>query len=63
MIRTLLIIVLGGLLAWLILHLSRTLKEVMPGQTREQSPSLKDRKIIDAEFEDVTEGEKDREGE
>jgi len=59
MIRTLLIIVLGGLLAWLILHLSRTLKEVMPGQQREQSSPLNDKKIIDAEFEDMTEGEKD----
>ncbi len=58
MIRTLLIIVLGGLLAWLILHLSRTLKEVMPGQPREQSSPLNEKKIIDAEFEDVNEGEK-----
>ena len=53
--RSLLIILLGGLLVWLILRLSRTLKEFMPGELRKKSSPLGNKKIIDAEFEDVTE--------
>ncbi len=34
--RYLVIIVLGGLLAWLILHLIETVKQIMPGD--EQTP-------------------------
>lgn len=54
MFRSLLIIILGGVLAWLILRLRRTLKEVVPGESRKRPSPLGDKKIIDAEFEDVT---------
>ena len=53
--RSLLIILLGVLLVWLILRLSRTIKEVLPGESRKRSSPLSNKKIIDAEFEDVTE--------
>ena len=53
--RSLLIIILGGLLVWLILRLSRTLKEFMPGEHRKKPSPLGNKKIIDAEFEDITE--------
>ncbi len=53
--RSLLIILLGGLLVWLILRLSRTLKEFMPGEPRKKPSPLGNKKIIDAEFEDITE--------
>ncbi|MFC1543598.1 hypothetical protein ACFL4K_03555 [Candidatus Neomarinimicrobiota bacterium] len=55
--RSLLIIILGGLLVWLILRLSRTVKDVMPGKPREQSSPISDTKIIDAEFEEVNKEE------
>ena len=54
MLRSLLVILLGGVLAWLILRLSRTLKEVVPGEDRRRPSPLGGKKIIDAEFEDVT---------
>lgn len=52
--RSLLIILLGGILVWLIFRLGRTVREVMPGESRKQTSPLGDKKIIDAEFEDVT---------
>lgn len=60
MLRSLLIILLGVVLVWLILRLSRTLKEVMPGKPRKNSSPLGNKKIIDAEFEDVTEEDETR---
>lgn len=53
--RSLLLILLGVLLVWLIFRLSRTLREVLPGEPRKRSSLLGNKKIIDAEFEDVTE--------
>jgi hypothetical protein len=53
--RSLLIILLGVVLVWLILRLSRTLKEFMPGESRKKPSPLGNKKIIDAEFEDITE--------
>jgi uncharacterized transporter YbjL len=55
MFRSLIIIILGGVLAWLILRLSRTLKEGSIGGSKAESPPLDSGKIIDAEFEDVGE--------
>jgi len=40
---------------WLILRLSQTLKGFMPGEPRKKPSQLGNKKIIDAEFEDVTE--------
>ena len=55
--RSLVIIVLGGLLAWLILHLIQTVKQIMPGDQVSTDNSFKsDTEIIDADFEEV-EGE------
>jgi hypothetical protein len=45
---------------WLILRLSRTIKEVLPGKPRKSSSPLGNNKIIDAEFEDVTEEDETR---
>ncbi len=59
--RSLLIILLGGLLVWLILRLSSTLKEFMPGEPRKKPSPLGSKKIIDAEFEDITEEDKTKE--
>ncbi len=59
--RSLLIILLGGLLVWLILRLSRTLKNFMPGEPRKKPSPLGNNKIIDAEFEDVTEEDETKE--
>ena len=59
MFRSLLIVFLGGLLAWLILRLVRTVREVMPGTGDESaSATPPDEKIIDAEFEEIDNGEK-----
>ncbi|MFB0515624.1 MAG: hypothetical protein ACETWG_03360 [Candidatus Neomarinimicrobiota bacterium] len=60
MFRSLLIILLGGLVIWLIFRLTRTLKEVLPGESRKRPSALEDRKIIDAEFEDVTKEESEK---
>ena len=61
MFRSLLIIILGGLLAWLILRLIRTVGEIMPGEPTKSASSVRHEKIIDAEFEDVESDEGDRE--
>lgn len=56
MLRSILIIVLGGLLMWLILRLSRTLQDSVPrqGKAADAPPTpLENDKIIDAEFEDI----------
>ena len=55
MFRSLLIIILGGLLMWLILRLSRTLQDAVPrrGESDKSSTPLEKDKIIDAEFEDI----------
>ncbi|UCH63837.1 MAG: hypothetical protein JSU77_05175 [Fidelibacterota bacterium] len=53
--RSILIILLAGLLVWLILRLSRTMKDFMPGEPRKKPSPLGNKKIIDAEFEDVAE--------
>ncbi len=57
MLRSLFIIFLGVVLVWLIFRLSRTLKEVMPGETPKRPSPLGGKKIIDAEFEDVNKEE------
>ena len=57
MLRSLLILILGGVLAWLIFRLTRTLREVMPpNEERKPASPLGGKKIIDAEFEDVDKG-------
>ncbi len=57
--RSLVIIVLGGLLAWLILHLIETVKQIMPGDQKTPDKSFKpDAEIIDADFEEVEEKKK-----
>jgi hypothetical protein len=55
MFRSLLIIILGGLLMWLILRLSRTLQDAVPrrGEADKSPTPLENDKIIDAEFEDI----------
>jgi len=57
--RSLVIIVLGGLLAWLILHLIETVKQIMPGDQKAPDKSYKpDTEIIDADFEEVEDKKK-----
>ncbi|MFC1481486.1 hypothetical protein ACFL6E_04475 [Candidatus Neomarinimicrobiota bacterium] len=57
--RSLVIIVLGGLLAWLILHLIETVKQIMPGDQNSVDKSYKsDSEIIDADFEEVEDKKK-----
>lgn len=52
--RVFVIVVLGGLLAWLILHLVETVKQIMPGDQDAADKSYKsDSDIIDADFEEV----------
>lgn len=52
--RAIVIIVLGGLLGWLILHLVETVKQIMPGDQDAPEKSYKtDSDIIDADFEEV----------
>ncbi len=46
---------------WLILRLSQTLKGFMPGEPRKKPSPLGNNKIIDAEFEDVTEEDETKE--
>ncbi|UCH10914.1 MAG: hypothetical protein JSU61_03240 [Fidelibacterota bacterium] len=56
MFRSLLVIILGGVLAWLIMRLTRTLKEgPMVRESKREATPLGGKKIIDAEFEDVDE--------
>jgi hypothetical protein len=57
MLRSLLIIILGGLLMWLILRLSRTLQDAVPrrGTAEDGRAPLENDKIIEAEFEDIKE--------
>ncbi|UCD38533.1 MAG: hypothetical protein JSW54_03385, partial [Fidelibacterota bacterium] len=59
MFRSVLIIILGAVLAWLILRLTRTVKDVLPGESKRRPSPLGGKKIIDAEFEDVTEEEEE----
>ena len=57
--RSLVIIVLGGLLAWLILHLIETVKQIMPGDQKTPDKIYKpDSEIIDADFEEVEDKKK-----
>lgn len=60
MFRSLLIIILGGALAWLILHLIRTLRQIMPGEPPKPATPIPNEKIIDAEFEDVERDDEDQ---
>jgi len=56
MFRSLLILFLGGLLAWLVLKLVQTIQIMMPrGENvrKKSSLPLGGKKIIDAEFEDL----------
>ncbi|MCH7858299.1 MAG: hypothetical protein IID14_01205 [Candidatus Marinimicrobia bacterium] len=62
MFRSLLIIILGGVLAWLILHLIRTVRQVMPGEPAKPADPFQNEKIIDAEFEDVEQDDEDQGG-
>ena len=62
MIRSLLILILGGALAWLILHLIRTVRQIMPGEPDRTTAPIENQKIIDAEFEDVERDDEDQEG-
>ena len=55
MFRSLLVIILGGVLAWLILRLTRTIKEGPQGESKADASTLGNKRIIDAEFEDVDE--------
>jgi len=55
MLRSLMIIILGGAIAWMVLRLSRTMRQIMPGDKQETPPPFKDDQIIDAEFEDLEE--------
>ena len=59
--RSMLIIILGGVLAWLILRLIRTVRQIMPREPSRPSVPIQSEKIIDAEFEDVEpdDGEQD----
>ncbi len=52
--RSLLVLLLAVAIGWLVLRLLRTLGQIMPGQSRKRAEPKVDRKIIDAEFEDVT---------
>ncbi|MEE9465538.1 MAG: hypothetical protein V3W14_08220 [Candidatus Neomarinimicrobiota bacterium] len=49
------IIILGGAIAWMILRLLRTMRQIMPGDKQKTPPPFKDDQIIDAEFEDLEE--------
>ena len=62
MFRSLLIIILGGALAWLILHIIRTVRQIMPGEPGRPAAPIQNEKIIDAEFEDVERDDEDQEG-
>lgn len=56
MFRSLLILILGGLLAWLVLKLVQTIQIMMPRDEnvrKKSSSPLGGKKIIDAEFEDL----------
>lgn len=53
MMRSLLIIILGGAIAWLVLQLIRTVKSIAPGKSEGPDDLVSNGKIIDAEFEDV----------
>ncbi len=55
MLRSLMIIILGGAIAWMVLRLSKTMRQIMPGDTKKPPPPFKDDQIIDAEFEDLDE--------
>ncbi len=55
MFRTLFIIALGGAIGWLVLRLSKTMRQIMPGDEQKTRPPFKDDQIIDAEFEDLDE--------
>ncbi len=57
MFRTLFIIALGGAIGWMVLRLTRTMRQIMPGDKQNTPPPFKDDQIIDAEFEDLEEDE------
>ena len=62
MFRSLLIIILGGVLAWLILRLIRTVRQIIPGEPTKPVDPFQNEKIIDAEFEDVERDDEDQAG-
>ncbi len=53
MFRTLFIILLGVAISWLVLRLTKTMRQIMPGDEQKTSSPFKDDQIIDAEFEDL----------
>ena len=56
--RALLVLVLAAAIGWLVLRLLRTLGQVLPGEgVADRAEPKEERKIIDAEFEDVTKEE------
>ncbi len=57
MFRSLLVIIIGGIVIWLIIRLSLMMKDALPGAPRKRSSPLKEGRIIDAEFEDITKEE------
>lgn len=57
MFRTLFIIALGGAISWMVLRLSKSMRQIMPGDEQKTPPPFKDDQIIDAEFEDLEDDE------
>ena len=52
--RSLLVLLLAAAIGWLVLRLSRTLGQILPGKSPKRAAPEEKQKIIDAEFEDVT---------
>ena len=58
MFRSFLVMVLVGLVVWLIVRLVGSVKKILPDEPgKSSSAPLEDKKIIDAEFEDVEQEE------
>ena len=55
MFRTLLIFIVGGILAGMVMRLIRTVSNVLPRDEKQDKKPLTKGKIIDAEFEDLDE--------
>ncbi len=56
MFRFALILIVGGVLAWMVIKLLNTVKDIAEDE-QDDHAALKDHKIIDAEFEDIEEDE------
>ncbi len=57
MFRTLFIIALGAAISWMVVRLSKSMRQIMPGDDQKTPSPFKEDQIIDAEFEDLEEDE------